>query len=213
MDSHGTIYAAAYQQGIWRSMNGGSTWEQVFATQDPTENTARTEFALNTTAGGHTRIYVGDGGTETDGAFPPHSNTGVYRADSIDTKTSAQLTNGTANPGFVSLTTPSRADPTYDYCETQCWYDNVVVSPAGHPDMVYIARFLRLQPVRQRDQQRPRCAALAERRQHVDRPDTGQRESRRPGSTPTSMPWRSTRRIRCSSSRARTVVSSTRAAS
>ena len=139
MDSHGTIYAAAYQQGIWRSKNGGSTWEQVFATQDPTENTARTEFALNTTAGGHTRIYVGDGGTETDGAFPPHSNTGVYRGDSIDTKTSAQLTNGTANPGFVALTTTSRADPTYDYCETQCWYDNVVVSPAGHPDMVYIA--------------------------------------------------------------------------
>ena len=138
MDSHGTIYAAAYQQGIWRSKNGGTTWEQVFATQDPTENTARTEFALNTTAGGHTRIYVGDGGTEIDGQFPPHSNTGVYRADSIDTKTSAQLTNGTTNPGFVSLTAPSRADPTYDYCETQCWYDNFVVSPAGHPDMVYI---------------------------------------------------------------------------
>ncbi len=138
MDSHGTIYAAAYQQGIWRSKNGGSTWEQVFATQDPTENTARSEFALNTTAGGHTRIYVGDGGTETDGAFPPHSNTGVYRADSIDTKTSAQLTNGTTNPGFVALTSASRADPTYDYCETQCWYDNYVVSPAGHPDMVYI---------------------------------------------------------------------------
>ena len=71
MDSHGTIYAAAYQQGIWRSKNGGSTWEQVFATQDPTENTARTEFALNTTAGADTtRIYVGDGGTETDGAVP-----------------------------------------------------------------------------------------------------------------------------------------------
>ena len=140
LDSHGTIYAAAYQQGVWRSKNGGSTWEQVFATQDPAENTARSEFALNTTAGGHTRIYVGDGGTEIDGQFPPHSNTGVYRADSIDTKTSAQLTNGTANPGFVALTDPTRgrADPTYDYCETQCWYDNMVVSPAGHPDMVYI---------------------------------------------------------------------------
>ena len=58
----------------------------------------------------------------------------------INTKTSAQLTNGTANPGFVSLTDPSRgrADPTYDYCETQCWYDNYVVSPVGHPDIVYV---------------------------------------------------------------------------
>ena len=27
-------------------VDGGTTWEQVFATQDPTENTARTEFAL-----------------------------------------------------------------------------------------------------------------------------------------------------------------------
>lgn len=143
MDPNGTIYAAAFQQGIWRSSNGGSTWEQVFATQDPTDNAARTEFALNTVPGrprNLTRIYVGDGGTETDGAFPPHANTGVYRADAINTKTSAQLTNGTANPGFVSLTDPSRgrADPTYDYCETQCWYDNYVVSPVGHPDIVYI---------------------------------------------------------------------------
>ena len=83
---------------------------------------------------------MGDGGTETDGAVPPHSNTAVYRGDAIDSKTSAQLTNGTANPGFVRLTDPSRgrADPTYDYCETQCWYDNYVVSPAGHPDIVYI---------------------------------------------------------------------------
>jgi hypothetical protein len=139
MDSHGTIYAAAFQQGIWRSSDGGSTWEQVFATQDPTDNAARTEFAL-TTLNGHTRIYVGDGGTEIDTAFPPHANTGVYRADSIDTKTSAQLTDGTNNPGFIALTDPNRgtADPTYDYCETQCWYDNYVVSPAGHPNMVYI---------------------------------------------------------------------------
>ena len=112
-----------------RSSDGGSTWEQVFATQDPGDNAARTEFALNQTQDGHTRIYVGDGGRQTDAAFPPHSNTGVYRADAVDTKTSAQLTNGTTNPGYVVLTDPARgrADPTYNYCEGQCWYDNFVV--------------------------------------------------------------------------------------
>ncbi|MGZ4291188.1 MAG: Arc family DNA-binding protein [Gaiellaceae bacterium] len=138
--THNTLYAAAFQQGIWRSTDGGSTWEQVFATQDAGDNAARTEFALNWTPDGHTRIYVGDGGRETDTAFPPHANTGVYRGDAIDTMTSAQLTDGTANPGFASLTDPSRgrAAPTYDYCDGQCWYDNLVVSPAGHPDMVYI---------------------------------------------------------------------------
>jgi hypothetical protein len=140
IDSHRVLYASAFGQGIWRSKDGGSTWEQVFATQDAGDLFARTAFALNTTSDGHTRIYVGDGGVETDTDFPPHSNTGVYRADSIDTKTSAQLTDGTANPGFVSLTDPSegRADPTYDYCSGQCWYDNQVISPAGHPDFVYV---------------------------------------------------------------------------
>jgi hypothetical protein len=143
IDSHGTVYAAAFQQGIWRSTDGGSTWEQVFATQDPTNNSARTEFALARQTDGHTRIYVGDGGSEI-GTAPnglPISNSGVYRADSIDTKPAATLTDGVDNPGYVSLTSANPADPgwaTYDYCEGQCWYDNFVVSPAGHPDDVYV---------------------------------------------------------------------------
>jgi len=143
--AHNTIYAAAFQQGIWRSSDGGSAWEHVFSTQDPNDNAARTEFALATTADGHTRLYVGDGGTETGGNTPdngePASNTGVYRTDSVDTKTAAQLTNGTTNAGYTSLTTYDRTQPgyaTYDYCTTQCWYDNWVYSPAGHPDIVYI---------------------------------------------------------------------------
>jgi len=142
LDSHGTLYASAFQTGIWRSSNGGSTWEQVFATKDKDDPnlTARTAFDLTTTPDGHTRIYVGDGGRELDAAGPPHANTGVYRGDAIDTKTSAELTDGTNDPGFVSLTDPARgrAAPTYSYCDGQCWYDNYVVTPAGHPDMVYI---------------------------------------------------------------------------
>ncbi|HET7129766.1 MAG TPA: hypothetical protein VFJ93_11900 [Gaiellaceae bacterium] len=145
-DSHGTLYASAFQQGIWRSSNGGSSWEQVFATQDAGDNAARTAFDLTATPDGHTRIYVGDGGRDLDGAVPPHSNTAVYRGDAIDTKTSAELTNGSTtpgsvqNPGYVSLTDPARgrAAPTYDYCDGQCWYDNYVVTPAGHPDLVYV---------------------------------------------------------------------------
>jgi Arc-like DNA binding dprotein len=139
-DSHGTLYASAFQQGIWRSSNGGSSWEQVFATKDVGDSAARTAFDLTSTSDGHTRIYVGDGGADTDTDVPPHSNTGVYRGDAIDTKTSAQLVDGGADTGYVSLTDPDRgrAAPTYDYCDGQCWYDNYVVSPAGHPDMVYV---------------------------------------------------------------------------
>src|SRR5439155_369043 len=127
--------------------NGGSTWEQVFATKDAGDNNARTEFALNhTNPGNHTRIYVGDGGTETGGGAPPPSNTGVYRADSIDTQSAASLVSGGTDAGYTSLTSDGSARngrldphfPTHDYCTGQCWYDNFVVSPAGHPDDVFV---------------------------------------------------------------------------
>src|SRR5204863_497043 len=42
---HTRIYAAAWQQGIWRSTAGGP-FEQVFVPTAPSFNTDRTEFAL-----------------------------------------------------------------------------------------------------------------------------------------------------------------------
>lgn len=147
IDSHGVVYAAAFQEGIWRSADGASNWEQIFATKDQGDNGARTEFALAKTADGHTRIYVGDGGTEdqsqlADDSLGYVSNTGVYRADSVDTTASADLLGGGSDSGYTSLTSSDPTNPgfaTYDYCEGQCWYDNFVVSPAGHPDTVYVA--------------------------------------------------------------------------
>jgi hypothetical protein len=145
--AHHTIYVGLMGHGIWRSSDGGNTWEQVFATQDAGDAFARTEFALNyTQPGNHTRIYVGDGGVETSGGLFPTANTGVYRADSIDTTPASSLTDGTHNPGYISLTSDGstsagRRDSrfgSYDYCEGQCSYDNFVVSPAGHPNDVYI---------------------------------------------------------------------------
>jgi hypothetical protein len=61
-------------------------------------------------------------------------------------QSAASLVTGGTDAGYTSLTsdgtTPTgRRDtryPSYDYCEGQCWYDNFVVSPAGHPDDVYI---------------------------------------------------------------------------
>jgi hypothetical protein len=141
LDSHGTLYFAAVGEGIYRSTDGGATHELVFATQD---GGGRPEFALNTTSDGHTRIYVGDGGSEGDFNAATNSfdsTSGVYRADAIDTKTAAQLTDGTANPGYTAFSSPDRTNPGYlvwDYCWAQCWYDNYVLSPAGHPDLVYV---------------------------------------------------------------------------
>ena len=49
-----TIYAAAFQQGIWRSTNAGTTWMQIFAPGSPgaPSFTDRSEFAVAALANG-----------------------------------------------------------------------------------------------------------------------------------------------------------------
>ena len=87
---NGDIYAAA-RQGIYRSHDGGSTWELIF---QPRIRVGRTEFALNriglrtpasTSATAATRRALTSDGASYE------STSGVYRADTIDTKT-ARLT-------------------------------------------------------------------------------------------------------------------------
>ncbi|HEV2010799.1 MAG TPA: exo-alpha-sialidase [Candidatus Limnocylindria bacterium] len=132
-----TLYGSAFQQGLWRSTNGAATFQQVFAPTSPTENTDRTEFAL-TVKSGHTRIYVGDGSVGNVKAS-------VWRADSADTFTSAALLATQTAPapgGWKNLTNNTNGTPGYatsDYCTGQCWYDNVIATPAGYPDVVFVA--------------------------------------------------------------------------
>jgi len=145
IDGHGDLYIAAEDEGIYRSKDAGATWQLVFAAQEH-DGFGRTEFALNTVdPGNHTRIYVGDGGDQHTNPTPDgasfFSTSGVYRADNVDTTSASALTDGTANPGWTSLTTYDRTKPgylTYDYCWAQCSYDNAVVSPAGNPNIVYV---------------------------------------------------------------------------
>ena len=132
VDSHGVLYIDSVGKGIYRSSDGGSTWEQIFHAATAGN---RTEFALNTVEG-HTRIYIGDGG---DGATT--ATTGVYRGDSIDTKTAASLITGGTNGGYTRVpVAPSTQSGrlTRNYCDGQCWYDNTVYSPAGSPNTVYV---------------------------------------------------------------------------
>ncbi|HEY3179007.1 MAG TPA: exo-alpha-sialidase [Casimicrobiaceae bacterium] len=110
------VYAAAFQQGVWRSTNGGTTFTQILAPIAPTLNTDRAEFAATKLPNGKTRMYVGDGAQGTPAAR-------FYRTD--DASGAAVFTN---------LTTAQNQN----YCTGQCWYDNYVISPAGHPDIVYL---------------------------------------------------------------------------
>jgi hypothetical protein len=123
---HKTVYAAAFQQGIWRTKDGGITWKQIFEPLNPLFNTDRAEFDVTPLGTGKTRMYVGDGaqGDIFDGDTQVGFAARVYRTDDAET----------TNPVFIDLTN----DRNSNYCTGQCWYDNFVVTPAGHPDMVYL---------------------------------------------------------------------------
>ena len=134
-----TVYASAYQQGIWRSsarLDGTPAFKRVFAPGSPGQNTDRTEFAA-TTKDGHTRVYAGDGAV---GPRPGGKYSEFWRTDNADLPAAA-LDGGGTNAGWKNLTSPIRSSPyyaTYNYCTGQCWYDNGVFTPKGHPDTVYL---------------------------------------------------------------------------
>ena len=111
-----TLYASAYAIGTWRSLDGGATWTRILAPVNPADVVDRADFSTVRLANGKTRMYVGDGG---QGAPPAR----FFRTDDAS---------GAA--AFADLTTPQ----VLNYCTAQCWYDNVVYSPKGSPDIVYV---------------------------------------------------------------------------
>lgn len=117
------VYAGSYGRGVWRSNDGGASWTQI-KLQLSSDNTMRPEIAVTTLADGRTRMYVYEGSTGN-----PTSR--LFRSDDV----------ATGAPVFVNLSSPNPADPgyaTHNLCTGQCWYDNFVHTPAGHPDIVYV---------------------------------------------------------------------------
>lgn len=118
-----TVYAGSYARGIWRSNDAGATWTQIKTSLNAASTVTRPEFAVNKTADGKTRMYVNEGNDGTNAAA-------FFRADDV----------AHGSPTFTQLSSSNRANPgygSYNVCESQCWYDNFVVSPPGYPDVVY----------------------------------------------------------------------------
>jgi hypothetical protein len=120
------VYAGSYARGIWRSADGGATWAQIKPSLNPLQNTTRPEFAVTTLPDGKTRMYVYEGHTGAGGQYSR-----LFRSDDV----------ATGSPVFTDLTSNNPASPgfgTFNLCTGQCWYDVLVHTPSGHPDIVYL---------------------------------------------------------------------------
>jgi hypothetical protein len=120
--------------GVWRSSDSGSTWTQMKNALNATLNTDRASFAVQPITGGFTRMYVGVGNSSVSSANQAH----LFRTDDA-----VHATNGS----FTDLTALQQAssapNQTLNYCGdpaagAQCWYDNVVYSPPGRPNVIYL---------------------------------------------------------------------------
>jgi hypothetical protein len=121
-----TLYAAPFASGaagsggVWRSTDNGANWTQIKTALNAANTNDRAGFAATKLANGKTRMYVGVGNTSDAGA----NRARFYRTDDATA----------AAPAFTDMTTTQNIG----YCTAQCWYDNVVYSPAGKPDVIYL---------------------------------------------------------------------------
>jgi hypothetical protein len=143
--SSSIVYAAPFPQtnalplntkgGVWRSLDGGANWTQIKNALNAALNTDRASFAVTPITGGFTRMYVGVGNSSVSAA----NQARLYRTDDAVSATDASFTDLTAIQQASSA-----PNQTLNYCGdpaiggAQCSYDNVVYSPPGKPDVVYL---------------------------------------------------------------------------
>jgi hypothetical protein len=102
---------------------------------NPALNTDRASFAVTPISGGFTRMYVGVGNSSQTAA----NRARLFRTDDAVAATDASFTNLTAIQDASAA-----PNQTLNYCGdpaiggAQCWYDNVVYSPPGKPNVVYL---------------------------------------------------------------------------
>lgn len=122
----GTYYASVEGYGLYRRVGAGA-WTRIYTSMNRVDTYGdRIEFAPVALPGDKLRIYLGDGSDDLELSL-------LFRTDDADAVTPSDWTQlsdkNPAHPGgFAS----------YNFCGGQCGYDEIVVSPPGHPDELYI---------------------------------------------------------------------------
>ena len=126
-DQTSIVYAGgSYVRGSWRSTDGGATWTQIsrtLASNPAHRRDDEAELAVATLPSGKTRMYVYEGSAGSPTAR-------LFRSDDVARRA-----------GLHDLSSPATRESgygTHNVCTGQCWYDNFVYMPAGHPDVVYV---------------------------------------------------------------------------
>jgi hypothetical protein len=127
------VYAATFGFGVWRSAphleGGDASFKQILKPSNPKDSTGeRNSLAVAS----HSRVYVGQGGDNA-----AH----LWRTDTAN-QPAATLTGATGRAGWQDLSSSTKGTAgygSYNFCTGQCWYDQWIASPAGHPDTLWIA--------------------------------------------------------------------------
>lgn len=122
-----TLYASFWGDQIYKSTDGGATWNPIMNGLPTDANFAavptRFNIGLSHPAGQSAVLYTGFDWFDTAGHHHP-----------------AQLfksTDGGAN--WVATGTGTGIDSVVDYCGTQCFYDNVIEADPKNPNTVFAA--------------------------------------------------------------------------
>jgi hypothetical protein len=120
------LYASFWGDGIYRTTDGGATWASALGDLPKgnfLEGGTRFALGLSHPAGAaHATIYTGFDYFDLDDEYHPAQ---IY-------KTTDEGAHWTATG------TGTGADSVFDYCGTQCFYDNVVYPDPTNPDVLYV---------------------------------------------------------------------------
>ena len=140
-----TLYAAVVGEGLFRrsqTLDGSSEFHQVFAFRDL--EIAEDSLVVFSPAdlGASTRIYLGAASPNADNPvslpdwiFDDRGVANLYRIDDANLPAAEVL------DGWTLLSSTEHGTPgfsSFRYCHGQCDYNNVVASPPGQPDVVWL---------------------------------------------------------------------------